>query len=175
MEEMSAQELIRISGCSLPGLRGLEKKGYIVLRERVLQAAEDVGDAQALQYHLTFTPEQQNAYNVILKKLALPAPGVILLHGVTSSGKTEIYLQAIAKVIEQGRKAIFLVPEISLTSQTIQRIKSRFHHVAVLHSHLLGGISLLTMERHQGQQDRHSNWRALLYLCPPVKRRPYYY
>ncbi len=140
VEEMNAQELIRISGCSMPGLRGLEKKGYIVLRERVLQATEGVIDAQALQCHLTFTPEQQNAYNVILKKLALPAPGVVLLHGVTSSGKTEIYLQAIAKVIEQGRKAIFLVPEISLTSQTIQRIKSRFHNVAVLHSHLLGAF-----------------------------------
>ncbi|MBI5307338.1 MAG: primosomal protein N' [Planctomycetes bacterium] len=140
VEEMNAQELIRISGCSMPGLRSLEKKGYIVLRERVLLATEDAGDAQALQCHLTFTPEQQNAYNVILKKLALPAPGVVLLHGVTSSGKTEIYLQAIAKVIEQGRKAIFLVPEISLTSQTIHRIKSRFHNVAVLHSHLLGAF-----------------------------------
>lgn len=140
VEEMNAQELVRISGCSMPGLRGLEKKGYIVLREKILQAAEDVGNASPLQRHLTFTPEQQNAYNVILRRLAMPAPGVVLLHGVTSSGKTEIYLQAIAKVIEQGRKAIFLVPEISLTSQTIQRIKSRFHNVAVLHSHLLGAF-----------------------------------
>ncbi len=93
-----------------------------------------------MQLHLTFTPEQQNAFDVITGKLALPTPGVVLLHGVTSSGKTEIYLQTIAKVIEQGRKAIFLVPEISLTSQTIQRIKARFHNVAVLHSHLLGAV-----------------------------------
>ena len=140
VEEMSAQDLIRISGCSLPGLRGLEKKGFIVMRERFLQAADNADNAKALQRHLTFTPEQQNAYNVILRRLALPVPGVVLLHGVTSSGKTEIYLQAIAKVIGQGRKAIFLVPEISLTSQTIQRIKARFHNVAVLHSHLLGAF-----------------------------------
>lgn len=140
VEEMSAQELVRISGCAMSGLRGLEKKGFIVMHERLLPAVDSVSDAQGLQRHLTFTPEQQNAYNVISQKLALPAPGVVLLHGVTSSGKTEIYLQTIAKVIGQGRKAIFLVPEISLTSQTIQRIKARFHNVAVLHSHLLGAV-----------------------------------
>jgi len=139
-EEMSAQELVRISGCAMPGLRVLEKKGFIVMHERLLQAVDSVVDAQGLQRHLTFTPEQQNAYSVISRKLATPTPGVVLLHGVTSSGKTEIYLQTIAKVIGQGRKAIFLVPEISLTSQTIQRIKARFHNVAVLHSHLLGAV-----------------------------------
>ena len=95
-------------------------------------------DFGPLQQHLTFTEEQQNAFDIINKRLAQPDPGVILLHGITGSGKTEVYLQTIAKVLEQGRKAIFLVPEISLTSQTIQRIKARFNNVAILHSHLLG-------------------------------------
>jgi primosomal protein N' (replication factor Y) len=59
-----------------------------------------------------------------------------LLHGVTGSGKTEVYLQAIEQVVRQGREAIVLVPEISLTPQTIQHFRGRFSSVAVLHSHL---------------------------------------
>src|SRR5207302_8234562 len=59
-----------------------------------------------------------------------------LLHGVTGSGKTEIYLRAIEEVVKQGKEAIVLVPEISLTPQTIQRFEGRCGNVAVLHSHL---------------------------------------
>src|SRR6185436_94386 len=59
-----------------------------------------------------------------------------LLHGVTGSGKTEIYLRAIEEVVKQGKEAIVLVPEISLTPQTIARFKGRCGNVAVLHSHL---------------------------------------
>ncbi|MGQ3686132.1 MAG: replication restart helicase PriA [Candidatus Loosdrechtia sp.] len=106
-----------------------------------LPDCKNISDNQnTLQQHLTFTREQQNAFNSIHEKLSRKEPGVILLHGITGSGKTEIYLQAIDKVLEQGRKAIFLVPEISLTSQTIQRIRSRFNRVAVLHSNLLGSF-----------------------------------
>jgi primosomal protein N' (replication factor Y) (superfamily II helicase) len=93
-----------------------------------------------LQQHLTFTHEQQNAFNRIHERLRQTTPGVVLLYGITGSGKTEIYLQVINKVLEQGRKIIFLVPEISLTSQTIQRIRARFNHVAILHSNLLGSF-----------------------------------
>ena len=59
-----------------------------------------------------------------------------LLHGVTGSGKTEVYIQAIREVASYGRQAIVLVPEISITPQTIERFRSRFDSVAVLHSHL---------------------------------------
>src|SRR5437762_11813941 len=77
-----------------------------------------------------------------------------MLHGVTGSGKTEIYLQAIAHALEQGKGAIVLVPEISLTPQTVERFKARFSSgslktlVAVLHSHLSAG-------------ERHDEWHKI--------------
>ena len=91
---------------------------------------------------------------------AADAPGkntaakVFLLHGVTGSGKTEVYLQAIAHALERGRGAIVLVPEISLTPQTVERFKARFNSgphqtlVAVLHSHLSAG-------------ERHDEWHKI--------------
>ncbi|HEX4646403.1 MAG TPA: primosomal protein N', partial [Verrucomicrobiae bacterium] len=81
-------------------------------------------------------------------------PPVFLLHGVTGSGKTEVYLQAIAHALEQGKGAIVLVPEISLTPQTVERFKARFSSgplqtlVAVLHSHLSAG-------------ERHDEWHKI--------------
>jgi primosomal protein N' (replication factor Y) len=82
------------------------------------------------------------------------ASRTFLLHGVTGSGKTEVYLQAIAHALEQGRGAIVLVPEISLTPQTVERFKARFSSgplrtlVAVLHSHLSAG-------------ERHDEWHKI--------------
>ncbi|MGA2244883.1 MAG: primosomal protein N' [Verrucomicrobiota bacterium] len=81
-------------------------------------------------------------------------PQTFLLHGVTGSGKTEVYLQAIAHALERGLGAIVLVPEISLTPQTVERFKARFSTgklqtlVAVLHSHLSGG-------------ERHDEWHKI--------------
>ena len=83
-----------------------------------------------------------------------PHPSTFLLHGVTGSGKTEVYLQAIAHALEQGKGAIVLVPEISLTPQTVERFKARFSSgplqtlVAVLHSHLSAG-------------ERHDEWHKI--------------
>src|SRR5262249_30598466 len=71
-----------------------------------------------------------------------------LLHGVTGSGKTEIYLRAIEEVIAQGKEALVMVPEISLTPQTIQRFRGRCGEVAVLHSHL-------------GHAERGGHWRRV--------------
>jgi primosomal protein N' (replication factor Y) len=84
----------------------------------------------------------------------LTVPKTLLLHGVTGSGKTEVYLQAIAHTLEQGKGAIVLVPEISLTPQTVERFKARFSSgplqtlVAVLHSHLSAG-------------ERHDEWHKI--------------
>jgi primosomal protein N' (replication factor Y) len=71
-----------------------------------------------------------------------------LLHGVTGSGKTEVYIQAIREVVSYGRQAIVLVPEISLTPQTIRRFRRRFASVAVLHSHL-------------SDAERHWHWQQI--------------
>lgn len=99
---------------------------------------------------LELTAEQQEAVDATAKALAKPAEArPILLHGVTGSGKTEVYLQTIARVLESGLTALVLVPEISLTPQTIERFKSRFsdrkERIAVLHSHLSDG-------------ERHDEW-----------------
>lgn len=136
--EISAKELMYISGCMMHGLRQLEKKGFITFKIKSLNELDIPCDSSLLQKHLMFTEEQQSAFDTINQKLLQARPGVVLLQGVTGSGKTEIYLQTITKAVEQGRSVIFLVPEISLTSQTIRRIKARFNRVAVLHSHLLG-------------------------------------
>ncbi len=86
---------------------------------------------------LTPTPAQRAALTAIKSSLAEGKTEVFLLHGVTGSGKTEVYLQALAEVVKQGKKGIVLVPEIALTPQTIERFASRFpHKVAVLHSRL---------------------------------------
>jgi primosomal protein N' (replication factor Y) len=83
-----------------------------------------------------------------------PPSSTFLLHGVTGSGKTEVYLQAIARALDQGKGAIVLVPEISLTPQTVERFKARFSSgrlqtlVAVLHSHLSAG-------------ERHDEWHKI--------------
>jgi len=87
-------------------------------------------------------------------RLCSPKNSTFLLHGVTGSGKTEIYLQALAHALEQGKGAIVLVPEISLTPQTVERFKARFSSgklqtlVAVLHSHLSAG-------------ERHDEWHKI--------------
>ncbi|QIF05220.1 primosomal protein N' [Roseimicrobium sp. ORNL1] len=99
---------------------------------------------------LTLTEEQSAVYAHVLKALEKPADSPpMLLFGVTGSGKTEIYLQAIGRVLEKNKTALVLVPEISLTPQTIERFKSRFserkQRIAVLHSHLSEG-------------ERHDEW-----------------
>lgn len=90
--------------------------------------------------HKTLNPEQQLALNKITKSLDRSQFETHLLYGITGSGKTEVYLQAISHVLNQGKSVIFLVPEIALTSQTVERLRSRFQEkVAVLHHRLSEG------------------------------------
>ena len=100
------------------------------------------------------TEEQAKALKVIYEKMDgqnPEGPHTVLLHGVTASGKTEVYLQAIAHAAEQGKEAIVLVPEISLTPQTVERFRSRFGDmVSVLHS------GLTDLERYEEWMKVHS-------------------
>ena len=92
--------------------------------------------------------DQRLALDAIEHALESAEHKTILLHGVTGSGKTEVYIQAIDKVVGFGRQAIVLVPEISLTPQTRHRFRSRFDRVAVLHSNL-------------SDKERHGEWRRI--------------
>src|SRR5690625_2291537 len=90
--------------------------------------------------NLTLTNEQEKAIQPIIQSIHSNDYKTFLLYGVTGSGKTEIYLQSIEKVIRQGKEAIVLVPEISLTPQMVRRFKGRFgSKVAVMHSALSMG------------------------------------
>ncbi|WP_042144932.1 primosomal protein N' [Paucisalibacillus sp. EB02] len=91
-------------------------------------------------YPLTLTNQQERALQPITEKIMNNEHDVFLVHGVTGSGKTEIYLQAIQEVLNKGKEAIVLVPEISLTPQMVKRFKGRFgNEVAVMHSALSNG------------------------------------
>lgn len=99
------------------------------------------------------TDDQQNVWDVILKSIKAnlwdkPEQNKFLVHGVTGSGKTEIYLRAIEQTLAQGRQAIFLVPEIALTSQTIRRVSERFpDQVAIMHGSLSKEVRYDTWQR----------------------------
>jgi primosomal protein N' (replication factor Y) len=87
---------------------------------------------------VSLTVQQRRALRLITKSIRERRNLTFLLHGITASGKTEVYLQAIAEVLTQGRSSIVLVPEISLTPQTIERFKARFgERIALMHSRLL--------------------------------------
>src|SRR5213596_1698131 len=152
---MRAADLLRRVSLDNQTLRALVKRGLAELRaEAVLR--DPHGDEQFIATsNLVLNPEQLVALKEIAQALDSPEKArPILLHGVTGSGKTEIYLQAIRATLERGRSAIVLVPEISLTPQTVERFKGRFAEnrdiVAVLHSHLSEG------ERHDEWYKIHS-------------------
>ena len=118
-------------------IKTLEKNGYLI-REKVavvgdLFDSEDVIPSNDLQ----LTGEQADALEMINQEISSTTPKVVLLNGVTGSGKTEVYLQALRHCLAQGKEAIVLVPEIALTPQTVERFRSRFGNlVSVLHSGL---------------------------------------
>ncbi len=135
-EPLTATDLARVAGCTTAPIKALKEKGLVQLqRERIHTRV--VQEAEALrESHLTMHADQQKALSAIVSALDEGRHETIVLHGVTGSGKTEVYIQAIQHVLSFGRQAIVLVPEISLTPQTKQRFRARFGNVAVLHSHL---------------------------------------
>jgi len=124
-------------GTTPASVRALAAKGFVDVSARAMRRNPLAGRKVIQTRPLALNDEQSVALEAIRYTVR---PATILLHGVTGSGKTEVYLQAIAAELEKGRGAIVMVPEIALTPQTVQRFASRFgDRVAVLHSALSDG------------------------------------
>ena len=172
--EILLAELLELAETTAATVRKLEDRGLVEItseiserdpyaRETILPTQNIVlNPAQSVALEkITTAMDEQKAEGRRQKAEAgnptsdlRPLTSTFLLHGVTGSGKTEIYLQALAHALEQGKGAIVLVPEISLTPQTVERFKARFSSgklqtlVAVLHSHLSAG-------------ERHDEWHKI--------------
>ncbi len=176
--ELPLTELLELASTTAATVRRLEDRGLVTVTTQILERDPYARECILPTQPLPLNPEQARALEVILKAMDSPElagasfsdgkktgqsqtqpgpakqPRTFLLHGVTGSGKTEVYLQALAHALEQGKGAIVLVPEISLTPQTVERFKARFSSgrlqtlVAVLHSHLSAG-------------ERHDEWHKI--------------
>ena len=146
---MPLQALLLEAGASASSVRALADKGLLELREVEQSRDPYAGRDFARSQPLLLTDGQRQVLAPIAAAVEAQASRVFLLQGVTGSGKTEVYLQAIAGCIANGRQAIVLVPEISLTPQMVERFKGRFgDEVAVLHSRL-------------SQGERYDEWRKI--------------
>lgn len=157
LDQVLLSEFTGEHGISRSSVKALEEKGLVALVDRIV-TRDPLKDVDYVQSDaLTLNPEQAVVLDQVLKagaslKMGEPTKP-IMLFGVTGSGKTEVYLQAIQETVEKGMGAIVLVPEIALTPQTADRFKQRFaaiqDQVAILHSNLSEG-------------ERHDEWRKVL-------------
>ncbi|HSY42375.1 MAG TPA: primosomal protein N', partial [Candidatus Acidoferrum sp.] len=158
--EMPLTELLELTKTTAATVRKLEDRGLVEITSEITERDPYAREHILPTHPLVLNTAQAKALETV--KAAMEhgtdekraASSTFLLHGVTGSGKTEVYLQAIAHTLEQGKGAIVLVPEISLTPQTVERFKARFSSgklqtlVAVLHSHLSAG-------------ERHDEWHKI--------------
>jgi primosomal protein N' (replication factor Y) len=145
---LTAAQLARLAGCTPGPITSLKKKGLVEARQEriVTELPSEPPVPRAAGHQLN--ADQQRALDTVNAALRDAAHETILIHGVTGSGKTEVYIRAIETVVGFGRQAIVLVPEISLTPQTVRRFRARFDRVAVLHSH-------------QTSSQRHWHWQEI--------------
>jgi primosomal protein N' (replication factor Y) len=161
--ELPLQELLELAETTASTVRRLEDRGLVEISSQISERDPYAREHILPTQPLPLNPAQSQALDKINGAIDKqsnpqnshpPSSNTFLLHGVTGSGKTEVYLQAIAHALEQGKGAIVLVPEISLTPQTVERFKARFSSgmlqtlVAVLHSHLSAG-------------ERHDEWHKI--------------
>ena len=165
--ELPLQELVELAETTAATVRKLEDRGLVEIAPQISERDPYAREHILPSQPLALNPAQEKALEKITAAMDKPLstlnctpnafgaqPSTFLLHGVTGSGKTEVYLQALAHALEQGHGAIVLVPEISLTPQTVERFKARFSSgklqtlVAVLHSHLSAG-------------ERHDEWHKI--------------
>jgi primosomal protein N' (replication factor Y) len=139
-QPLTAAQLMVTAGCTKDPLNRLQRKGLIMATVRREMSTGvplrwQLGDGEQEQLH-SLTDDQSIALHRIIAAVDSARAATLLLHGVTGSGKTEVYIRAIEHVVKFGRSAIVLVPEISLTPQTRGRFERRFPSVAVLHSQM---------------------------------------
>ena len=172
--ELPLSELLELAGTTASTVKRLEDRGLIEITTEVSERDPYAHEHILPTQPIVLNAAQAAALDAITRamnrsedgsskmedekakpsSILHPPSSTFLLHGVTGSGKTEIYLQALAHALEQGKGAIVLVPEISLTPQTVERFKARFSSgklqtlVAVLHSHLSAG-------------ERHDEWHKI--------------
>jgi len=161
-----SQVYAAVEGSTLTDLKALEEDDLVILHEEEVwrDPLKDLTFISEKPPELT--PDQAAAWESIQDALAQPEPTPILLHGVTGSGKTELYLRAVDAVLKQGRQAIMLVPEIALTPQTIRRFGARFPgRIGLLHSRLSDGERYDTWRRaRSGQIDLVIGPRSALFV-----------
>jgi len=172
--ELALTELVELAETTAATIRKLEDRGLVEIASQISERDPYAREQILPTQPLPLNPAQAKALREITEamnrngdrglkmsdgirgpsSILHPPSSTFLLHGVTGSGKTEVYLQALARALEQGKGAIVLVPEISLTPQTVERFKARFSSgkrqtlVAVLHSHLSAG-------------ERHDEWHKI--------------
>ena len=147
-QPVSTADVTRAVGCTAAPLRALAAKKLIRAEKKRVFVDERVALPEEAFHGWTLNEEQSVALQAIVEAIDSGKHETILLHGVTGSGKTEVYIQAIQHMLGFGRQAIVLVPEISLTPQTRRRFRERLEGVAVLHSH-------------QSPGERHWEWRRI--------------
>lgn len=152
---LTSDQLRTAAKCSAGPIQLLRAAEFIEARtERILENLTGVQAATNCA-PLALSVDQRQALREILEALQTGTQQTVLLHGITGSGKTEVYMQAIHEVLSYGRGAIVLVPEISLTPQTRHRFMERFGQVACLHSHM-------------SPVERHHQWRRIAAGETPV-------
>ena len=136
--ETNLADLLLFTDTTRDAVKALEKKNYITIEKKQVERNPFFHKVERQSKKLEFTEEQQNSYNEISDKMDKNKYEEYLIYGVTGSGKTEIYLQLIEKALNNNKTSIMLVPEISLTPQTVDRFIARFgeENIAVLHSKL---------------------------------------
>ena len=141
ISEIPSKEFEEIADVSSAILKTLEKNGYVKFYENAVERNPFIHKVVETSHDLVLTDEQNKAYRAVEDAIDDLMNSEFLMYGVTGSGKTEVYLQLIEKVLEMGKTSIMLVPEISLTPQTVDRFIARFgqEKIAVLHSKLSVG------------------------------------
>lgn len=130
--EVKRSDLLKRSDGTATQLNELVKRGVFTIETRTVSRFP-LGAAEATAESIQLTPAQQHAFDQIHEGFL--AKEVVLLHGVTSSGKTELYIKLIQEVVDQGKQVLYMLPEIALTTQTITRLRRYFgDRVGVYHS-----------------------------------------